>query len=230
MKYCQAAFMAAALLFSATGLFGQSTEIFKESDIEVKLEFVESPKIGADNVAPVPSPTVGNPKWLEISVVYTMPSIIDPKTRQMRWIDDMNLIGRVLIPAEYQGKAVQALLTGRQVFMSVPCDGRKHRASLFIPPVILSRYTPPDFKMNKTTAKELGAVVLFQTKNQSTLGGGIQVPRGSSKAAVVRAFADADGSLGVLKLEDVIRPREQTPWAHLDFDAFDMPKPISGGK
>ncbi len=227
---CQAAFIAAALLFAATGLFGQSTEIFKESDIDVKLEFVESPKIGADNVSPVPSSGLGAPKWLEVAVTYTMPSITDPKTKQVRWIDDMNLVARIILPAEYQGKTVQALLSGRQVFMSVPCDGKKHRATLYVPPVILSRYLPSDVKPNKTFAKELAAVVLFQTKAQVPLGGGFQVGKGSSRAAALKAFADADGSLGVLKLEDSIFPREQTPWAHLDFDAFDMPKSTVGGK
>ena len=229
MSYCRPAFLAATLLFAATGLFAQSTEILKESDIDVKLEFVESPKIGADNVSPIPS-SGSAPKWLEVAITYTMPLITDLKTKQVRWIDDMCITGKILIPAEYQGKAVQALLTGKQIFVSVPCDGKKHRATLYVPPVILSRYVAPDFKMNKSAAKELPAVVLFQTKSQVSLGGGLQVPKNSNRGAALKALSDADGSLGVLKLDESIIPREQTPWAHLDFDAFDMPKPTLGGK
>ena len=232
MRYCQLALFAAALLTAASGLYGQSTEIIKESDVEVKLEFVESPKIGADNVAPIPSVGLGSAqKWVEISITYVMPSKMDPKTKQVLWIDDFTIVARVMMQAEYNGRPATALLSGKQVLMSVPCDGKKHRASLFIPPVILSRYAASDFKASKSTAKELSSVVIFQTKQQVSLGGGLQVPKGSNRANALGAFKDADSSInGILKLEDAIIPREQTPWAFLDFDAFDMAKPISGGK
>jgi hypothetical protein len=226
------AFLLMAMLFSAaSGLYGQQQPLeIKEADVDVRLDFVESPKIGADNVSPMPSSGLSAQKWLEVSVLYVMPSRIDPKTKQMDWIDDMSVIVRILLPAEYRGEKVTAMLSGKAVLMSVPCDGKKHRISMFVPHVILARYAANDFKLNKTSSKELPAAVLFQTKQQQPLGGGFCIAKGSSRAATLNAFKEADAKLNILKLEDSILPRELTPWAHLDFDAFDMPKLTSGSK
>jgi hypothetical protein len=148
------------------------------------------------------------------------------------WIDDFTALCKLLIPAEYNGKKVTALLTGKSVFTSVPCDGLKHRISMFVPPVIISRYTAADFKTSKSQAKDIPCLILFQTKQQVTLGAGLQVPRDTTRINVINNFktADSDVSQGILKLEDVVLPRERTPWASLDFDAFEMPKSFMGSK
>jgi len=222
--------LAAALLPSTLSLCAQDALEIKESDIDVKLEFVESPKIGADNVPPTSSSTLSGSKWLEVSVVFVMPLKADPKTKQPLWIDDMSLTARILLPSDYRGERVTAMLSGHEVFMSVPCDGKKHRASLYVPHVVLARYAASDLKLNKTTAKELPAAVLFQTKQQQPIGAGFCIPRNSSRANVYTAFKTADTKLNILRLEDVIIPRELTPWAHLDFDSYETPKLIQGSK
>ncbi len=228
MRFSLPAILAAALLTMAGTSFAQSIEI-PPNDVEVKLEPCESPRISADNVSGPPN-SMGAPKWIEINVTYTMPSKSDTRTRQMEWLDEMNIEARVLFPAEYEGRSVSALLTGKQVFWSVPCDGRKHRASLFIPPMITGRYGKPDAKANKNLTKELPVMVVFRTKNQTIIGGGFFAPKGRKSTEISAAFAEADKTLGILRLPDVILPRELTPWAHLDFDAFDMPKMTSGSK
>ena len=226
MRCCQALFLMATLLFAAAGLQAQQAPLdIKDSDIDVRLEFVESPRIGADNVAPMPSSGLSNQKWLEILVTYTMPLRIDQRTKQVEWLDEMSITAKVIVPAEYMGSKVKAIITGKQTFQSVPCDGKKHHASLFVSPVILSRYTPADFKLNKSAAKDIPAIAIFMTQQQKAIGTGVQIPRGVSLQQTAALFKEAETSLGVLKLENSILPREQTPWAHLDFDSFDMPKP-----
>jgi len=232
MRFSLPAFLAAALLTVSGTVFAQSSSIeISPNDIEVKLDASESPKISADNVsAPAGNSGIGAPKWIEINVVYTMPVRTDSRTRQMEWLDDMSIEAQVLLnPAEYEGKTVTALLTGKQVFWSIPCDGKKHKASLFVPPIVVGRYGKADIKTNKSFARDLAAMVVMKTKNQVVIGRGFQVPKTKKLADVVSAFQEVERSLGILKLPDIILPREQTPWAHLDYDAFDMPK-LSGSK
>jgi hypothetical protein len=94
----------------------------------------------------------------------------------------------------------------------------------FIPPQIMQRYLREGEKM-KGTPKNVFVRITFFDKNRKPLGYAFGMARGSSKAKVNSLILRADKpGAKVIKVPDAIYSRDQTPWAPISYDMYDLIK------
>jgi hypothetical protein len=195
--------------------FGQEA-VFRSGSL--KLEYSPTPQIYYFNKSAVNK--AGSPGWLLIWVYYSTPGT---KTQEKTfWLDDISMETELVIPASYQGKNVVALLKGTTVFWSIPMDGKKHQALVLVPPQVIARFAR---KGNKIDTSRMMARVTFYTKGRKILA-----RIHSSSSSRVRDYFNKVGgavSSGVLTVDDIVMPRNQTPWAPLNFELFELIKPYS---
>jgi hypothetical protein len=214
LLFCSISFLATCQLSAQRSVF---------SDIKVEMKFVETIRIKSnENNEYKP----GN-KWLLIKLVYTMPEKKEGKSKDAYlWLDDMTLDYQVLVPSSYDGDDnFWALLSGNITFWSIPCDGKEHTVLAFVPPQIMRRYLRSGEKM-RGAPKNIWAKITFFDKNRKILGYAFGMPKKeSSKAKVNSMFQKADkpGSK-VIKVPNSIYSRDETPWAPISFDMFDLIK------
>ena len=182
----------------------------------LKVSFQASPAIKAINVGTTASS--GKVKWLALELNYAFDS------SKSAWKDGLMIKYEVLFPAYYEAskKNVLALASGTVKYWSVSTSGN-HSAVAYIPPVVFKRYGRSGFKFKKGNIKKnFYARAIIMSKSQKVLGVAYYYPRGASGRTVAKKFAAAGKSLGVLKLEDLIFNRSQTPWANLMWDKYDL--------
>lgn len=232
----------ATLSFSICDLSAQGPGDIKMKVENMAIDFIQTPNIqySPDNV-----PGTKRRDWLRIIVEYS----IDRKRQELRdgtsisgyaTIDDLVIQFNVILPAVHQGQKVPALMSKRVKYWAIPRDGEKHWAVAFIPPQVLERYAPEGLKTkfngktmhvkySRSFAKDLPIMVTIYNKSNQALAIGFNpkplVPRSKSDLLKrKRLFDAAEQSLGILKLDDTLFSRDETPWANLNYETFELIK------
>ncbi len=198
-------------------------EIFAQSDsfrnIQVKAKFQPSPLYQTTNYS---SANQNNCEWLVLSITYIVPG--GTKPNESVWLDDVSIELEILFQADYQGKKVMALVTGKTLYWSIEMDGKKHQEIMAVPPEIFKRYTKtPTYK----TIPVVGRII-FYSKSRSVLGGGyFEVnQKGATDKDISGMFEKYNGPVSnALKIENMIFPRDKSPWAAIQYDFYDLIKP-----
>ncbi len=194
--------------------------------VEIKPDFVEAPRF-------VDTPTTPN-KWLQLDITFTPAAGAKPSGAAskaphsgLEWLDDVTVQCQLLYPISYQGKNAVALFKTKTVLWSLPMDGKKHKASFFVPPQVLQRYARPEMKENKAALKDIDVFVVIFDKDQRPIGAGFYTSaKGTTLQTAKQKFETAETGIGlpVLKLDSEMLPREKTPWQWVDTDSFDLIK------
>ena len=163
----------------------------------------------------------GCPGWLVVNVKYE--TLSQKRGNKVVWRDDITMETEVVVPGIYQSKNVIVLLKGKTVFWSIPMDGKKHRAMGCIPPQVVARFAR---KGNKIELSKIIARVTFYTAGRKI----IMRAYSSSGNRIKNYFSSkVDGAIssGVLTVEDIVMPRNKTPWGVINYELFDVIKPDS---
>jgi hypothetical protein len=195
----------------------QSVKWFKSGS--VKLEYRPSPLFYLFNESATNK--AGSPGWLLVKVKYN--ALSKKRGGKAIWLDDITMETEVIISgASYKTKIVTAHLKGKTVFWSIPLDGKTHKAIGCIPPQVISRFSP---KGNKINSSKMIARVTFYTKSRKI----IMRAYSSSGKRVRDYFSKIDGAVSssILTVEDIIMPRNKTPWGVYNYELYDVIKPDS---
>ena len=165
----------------------------------------------------------GCPGWLIVNVKYDA-SNKKKGNNTVAWLDDVTMKTEVVIPGVYKSKNVIVLLTGKTVFWSIPMDGKKHQAVACIPPQVIARFAR---KGNKIAISKIIARVTFYDKNSKPI---MRLYSSSGNRIKTYFSSKVDGAIssgGMLTVEDIIMPRNKTPWGVINFEFYDLIKPDS---
>ncbi|OGV54786.1 MAG: hypothetical protein A2017_16145 [Lentisphaerae bacterium GWF2_44_16] len=215
-------FLVSGSIFSAEKDLPRDSRLIK--DVEVKLKFLETPRITADNTSSSAAASKG--KWLCIDVTYVLPDVTG-KSSDIEWMDDLEILYEVLYPSMYKGKNIIVKFMGRTLYWSVAMDNKKHKADAYIPPQILHRYGRSDMRAGDLM-KSIEIRVTFYDRNGKPLGRAYY-PR-NDKTAVSNFSRTDEMTSPVPKLADTIYPRNKTPWAFLEYDNYELIKAVETGK
>lgn len=229
------------LMFVCVLILGLTLTAFAQSDrenrlieankISFRMDFFEAPTLPSTNGIPVAS--TSDTKWLTALIEYVPTLVYENRRsggkRRVRWLDELSITIHLILPT-YPEYGRYAMISGKQVFWSVPEDGRTHRAFFAVPPQILKRYATFE-KMNKSTASSLLAMLEFRTKDQVLLARYIYIPKGMSRQEGVQLLSQImNSNVGFLKLPEAVLPKEKTPWNLVEVDSFDLSKSAVEGK
>jgi hypothetical protein len=160
----------------------------------------------------------GCPGWLMVKVKYTASS--KKRGNKVKWLDDVTMETDVIIPGSYGSKNVTVRLKGKTHFWSIPLDGKTHQALGCIPPQVIARFAR---KGNKIELSKVIARVTFYTKGRKV----IMRLYSSSGSRVRNYFSKLGGavSTGMVTVEDIVMPRNKTPWGVVNYEHFDVIAP-----
>lgn len=195
--------------------------------VKVTLRPTNPPEFGASNATPSSTASWAN-KWLVISVEFTP---VSPQKERHTWIDDATMTIRLaLMKGISDGRTQPILFTGTSEFWTIPLDNRRHTATMMIPPQILDRYLPPGGSDHVFSASVPYLIeVLFKDRGGAVIGEAYDGQNGMfGKEKDLRSVFRQKEKSSFLTISGVILPRNQTPWASLDVDRFDLLKPVGG--
>jgi hypothetical protein len=204
------------LMFFATVAGNAQSGFFKNGSI--KLEYRPSPLFYMFNESATNK--AGSSGWLLVRVKYSTPS--RRRGKNPMWVDDVTMETELVMPVVYKSKNVTALLKGKTVFWSIPLDGKSHNAIGCVPPQAIARFAR---KGNKIDTSKMIARVTFYSSSRKIL---LQI-YSSSSSRVRNYFSKLGGAVssGVLTVDDIIMPRNKTPWGVFNFELYDLIKPDS---
>ncbi len=210
-------FFCCLLTIAANGVFAQSIAF---TNVQIKAKFQPSPVFQVSNYS---AANQSNCEWLVLNIFYNTPG--GTKPNETVWLDDVSIEAEILFLADYQGKKVMSLVTGKTLYWSIAMDGKKHQEIMAVPPDIFKRYTlNPTFK----TIPVVGRVI-FYSKSRSILGGGYFYVNQSGTVTdkdIAGMFEKYNGPVSnSLKIENMIFPRDKSPWASVQYDFYDLIKP-----
>lgn len=159
-------------------------------------------------------------KWLVIAVDYT-PRLSGIKDKNA-WIDDVVLVVRLQLVSSSRDRAVTYVFTGETEFWTIPLDGRKHTATMMVPPHLLDRYLPPSGVGSTVSTSSLPVEAVFYDRTGAVIGRGQTGFKSDAQAE--EFFRNAESSR-IPVLEGAILPRNKTPWQWSKVDDFDLIKP-----
>ena len=204
------------LMFFAAVAVNAQSGLFKSGSL--KLGYRPSPLFYMFNESATNK--AGSPGWLLVKVKYSTPS--RKRGKNPMWIDDVSMETELVMPVVYKSKNVTAVLRGKTVFWSIPLDGKVHNAVGCVPPQVIARFAR---KGNKIETSKIIARVTFYSSNRKIL---LRIY--SSSSSRVKSYFDKLGgavSSGVLTIDDIIMPRNKTPWGVFNFELYDLIKPDS---
>ncbi len=182
----------------------------------VKLQYRPSPLFYLFNETA--TNRAGSPGWLLVKVKYS--PVSRKKGGKVIWLDDVTMKTELILPGSYESKDVTVLLKGKTIFWSIAMDGKAHNAFGCIPPQVISRLAR---KKNKIAISKMIARVTFYFK------GRIVMRMYSSSGSRIRSYfsskVDKAVSSGLLTVEDIVMPRNKTPWGVYNFELHDVIKP-----
>ena len=184
----------------------------------VKLEYRPSPLLYVFNQSTTNK--AGSPGWLMVKVKYDMPN--RKKGGKEIWLDDITMETEVLVPGSYKSKNVTILLKGKTIFWSIPLNGKSHLATGCIPPQVIARFAR---KGSKIEISKMHARVTFYTSSRKI----IMRVYSSSGSRIKGYFKKIDGAVssGILTVNDIVMPRNKTPWNVINYELYDVIKPDS---
>ena len=209
-------FFCCLLTIAASETFAQSATF---TNVQVKAKFQQSPAFQVSNYS---ASNQANCEWLVLNITYLTPS----RASESAWLDDVSIEAEILFMADYQGKRVMALVNGKTLYWSVEMNGKTHQEIMVVPPDIFKRYAPKG-----TVHKTMPVVgrVIFYNKSRSILGGAYFSVNQSgtiSDKEIAGMFEKYNGPVSnSLKIENMIFPRDKSPWADIQCDSYDLIKP-----
>lgn len=182
----------------------------------VKLEYRPSPLFYMFNESATNK--AGSPGWLLVRVKFS-PSL-RKSGNKVFWLDDVSMVSEVVFPGTYKGKGVTVLLKGKTVFWSIPMDGKSHQAMGCIPFPVIARFSS---KGKKIETSKMIVRVTFLTGSKTIMR--VYSSSGSRVRDYFNSKVDSSISSGLLRVEDIVMPRNKTPWGVFNFDLYDVIKP-----
>jgi hypothetical protein len=202
------------LVFTVASVSAANDDILKF--LQLKLKYQPTPATQVNNY---PNSNQGGYEWLALNITYTAPAARDKSG--YKWLDDVTIEAEILFPAEFGGKSVLALLTGKTVYWSLEMDGKKHQEIMLVPPQIVRRLAGNVAGKNVQAA----AKVTFYTKERTVLGIAFVEQKGMTVKDTAALFEKYSGPISnSLKLENTILSRDKTPWADVNYDYYDLIK------
>lgn len=182
----------------------------------VTLEYKQSPLFYIFNYSSTSK--ANSSGWLLVKVKY-VPGPMKEFGKTM-WLDGVSMETEAILPASYKSKNVTVLLKGKTVFWSIPMDGGNHEAWGCVPPQVIARFANKGYKID---LQKIIARVTFYTSGRKIL----MRAYSSSNSRAQQFFSQLEGAVtaGVLPVEDVIMPRNKTPWGVINYEQFDLIKP-----
>lgn len=242
-------FLTAALLTAETPSFG---------DIKVKLSFEHAPTYRTRTGGVINGGGLfDNEQYLVIEVVFN-PGVItntavnrrgkpvsSPQAKNNAWLDDVRMDVLIAYP-EMAGKTrketIYGLFAGSTVFWSIPLDGKKHVATMFVPPHLLARYTnirvrsprKDDGKSPRASyrlsPKDFFAEAIFTVPRGGELGRGYCHVDGARTVNERDSyFRRLENRVGSRKVSGAVFPRSRSPWALVNPERFDLIVPMERG-
>ncbi len=208
--------LVAAFLLGIESLQAASAdELF--SKVKVSLSSSNPPSTSTSRSTPSTTSSWRN-RWLIITVEYT-PALQD---RQRHfWIDDATLDIRAVFNGQVDGQPWPIMFTGRSTFWTVPLDGRRHIATMMVPPQLLDRYLPASGSASTVSLGSTFTVEAAFRDRAGTLLGIGYLGRNLSNEKYAEFFAGQNSGTAQI-VNGSILPRFRTPWALQDVDSFDL--------
>ncbi len=209
-------FFCCFLTMAASEAWAQSAA-FK--NVQVKARFQQTPSFQVSNYS---ASNQSNCEWLVLNISYIVPGATRPG--ESVWVDDVSIEAEILFMAEYQGKSVMAMVTGQTLYWSIEMDGKTHQELMAVPDKIFKRYTR---NLSYKTMPVFGRVI-FYSKSRTILGGGYFYVNQNNitDKDVAGMFEKYNGPVSnSLKIENMIFPRDKSPWATVQYDFYDLIKP-----
>ena len=138
-------------------------------------------------------------------------------------------------------ETIYGLFAGTTKFWSIPLDGKKHTATMFIPPHLLARYTNIRVKSPRKndpkasrpayrlSPKDFFAEVIFTTPSGGELGRGYcNVDGARTTDEKTGYFRRLENQVGKRKIDGAVFSRSQSPWAMINPERYDLIVPPNG--
>ena len=241
----------ALLAFAAAALVAADTPSF--GDVKVKLSFEHAPTYRTRTGGVINGGGLfDNEQYLAVEAEFS-PGIVKKlaksrnrsssavQAKNGEWLDGVKMIVLVAYP-EIAGRTrketIYGLFAGTTTFWSIPLDGKKHYATMFVPPHLLARYTnirakspkKNDGKQTKSnyrlSARDFFAEVVFTTPSGLELGRGYCNVDGARSINEKDAyFRRLENQVGKRKINDAVFPRNRSPWSLINPERFDLIAP-----
>ena len=228
-------------------------------NISVTPEFADAPTVRYNGVPMSFAPKVKyENKWLVLRIKYHTPmEKALPKRAAVRgngpriaiktWLDDVTLSVRVLMSTGVRrnGKPVYVMFSGSCTYWTVRMDGKDHVAVMFVPAIMLDRYTigyswrPSAVRSNrsaridgvrasgKVTARDFVIEAVFTSKGQELGRAYYNTGVKGKLAAQSRAFNALVATVSVERsVPGGVISREKSPWALYESGNFEVEKPV----
>lgn len=186
-----------------------------------------------------------NKRWLVVHVSF-VPGVIPLKrmTKNQgnqkgvlalsgRWIDDVTMRVRVAIPTANarRANATYGILEGKSLFWTMRLDGKRHTATMFVPPQLLDRYAPPAINGRKEVALVLSdyKVLVEFTDSKGNFLGRATGQTGNKNQETVSFFDALVNTPGTMVIKDAVLPKNKSPWAWHMSTTFDYLKDTGAG-
>lgn len=235
---------AAAVLSANTPSFG---------DIKVKLSFEHAPTYRTRTGGVINGGGLfDNEQYLVVEAIYS-PGVIKananskskhtpaPQAQHGAWLDGviMNvLVAYPEITGRTRKETIYGLFAGTTHFWSIPLDGKKHTATMFVPPHLLARYTnisvrsprKNDGKSQRPTyrlsPRDFFVEVIFTTPTGEELGRGYcNVDGARTTGEKANYFRRLEIQVGKRKIDGAVFPRNRSPWSMINPERFDLIAP-----
>ena len=202
------------------------------SDVDVDVQLVKTPEFElrrGNAVVPKNGPVN---QWLMIRVEYTAEKVSMPEPALKRkrsgytltlggFVDDLKLDLKVLQSTGLKigGKELFGMYTGKTEFYTVRSDGKRHLVLMFIPGILLDRYSrQANGNIRSCSTGDFKVEAVFSAS-------GKEFARGYCGVSGRKAFEAACGTVPEnLRFTGGIIPRSRTPWAWLEAGDFDIEK------
>ena len=213
-----ASFLFDAMIMSATA----ADEWFTK--VKINLSSSNAPSVRNTSNSTSSGKASWRNKWLIITVGYTA---VAPRTMRNAWINDVEMRVRAVFNGQSDGKTQAFFFSGSSFFWTIPLDGRKHVATMMVPPALLDRYLPSSGSANTVNLGSTFTIeVLFLDREGTVIGHGYYGERNLPDEEFADYFAKLSGNVAT-EIPGAILPRNETPWAYMDIDDFDLLKPAS---
>ena len=224
MKSVPAVLTIAAVLWSAVSVSGApraSADDYFFNKIKITLQSsVSAPNFGSDNFAGGAMSNNLRNRWAVFVIDYY------PKIEKNRraWIDDVDLTLTVVFTAQSGGRKLPCVMRGVTRFATVPIDGRRHTATMMIPPQLLDRYLAATGSGSSVNSNTFIAEATFTDRNGTVIGRGFYGLRGSNEQQLAAEFAKYATASNAMSVEGGILSRDKSPWKIIRPDDYDLIK------
>lgn len=248
----------AVMVFVLCCTGAEASEMIFEN-VSVTPEFFDAPSVRYNGVPMNFAPKVKyNNKWLVLRIKYRTPmEKALPKRAAVRsngpriavntWLDDVNLSVRVLMNTGVRrnSKPVYVMFTGNCTYWTVRMDGKEHVALMFVPAILLDRYTmghswrPSAVKSNrsaridgvsssgKVVARDFIVEAVFTSQGQELGRAYYNTGVKGKLAAQSRYFNAQVANVSVERsVAGGVISREKSPWALYETGNFEIEKSV----